>query len=252
MLDLLLDPNVIGVVYATGSTYIGMRFFRRFRRGRNIVAVTASATVEEKDPYARDSSDPFQCAVWEIRWFEQRLVDEKNLEVMDMTTCDDKDCVNCKQTRTSKAKYNLHQAEIKAAIERDKAKKAERFAIEQARKQRAEAKRKAEEKQLQLRREHEGRVQVDGHWVLRPAGVPDFAHGRIIYDTNTMSDYVHWAWTDRNSGKPMGCRSTYFSVDAPTPTHGQRKIDVIDHKQYEQYRDLRRQRRARHNMMGCG
>lgn len=197
MIEVLLDPAFIAAFGTFGGGFFLARAERRLKKKKSVEPVMEIA----KDPYARDSSDPYQCAIWEIRWFEKRLVDEGTLPLRDMSVCDDGACANCSPTREARIEHrtainqkNIEKAALEAKMQRDKAAREWQM-------------RKAQEAQ-----KHSGRTMVEGTWVTRPPGVPEWAAAKTMYDPNMLCDYIYWSWTDRATGTPMAAKSLTYDI----------------------------------------
>lgn len=137
----------------------------------------------------------FECAVYEIRLTEQKMVEAGVIQKNEMTICDNESCQNCAQTRADIDKQKNSCPRCGHTFDydgwcSDKCVAEHKKRVKSAVAMLDEAERK------------NARIRTVGSVKVRmPDVVPDHAYvGKEHYDPNTLTSFVIWKWTDTETG----------------------------------------------------
>jgi hypothetical protein len=208
------------MLVATGRTLAsGVSVLREGRKREPAVMSYKESSAAKLDAPPREKT-VFDCAVWDQRHFEKKLVEagiQANVEAM----CEDKECPECYPNRPGNGRPPVGIVRS-SGINRDKNKsiRAAQHALEKKRAAEAFAKSRAGKQRI---------LEVNGRLVPIPNNVPKFASAVMFYDPNILSDVIVWSWTLEGDpyGKPMAWRQNITpEVFNKFPVSGKKKSFV--------------------------
>lgn len=204
----------MSVVVGVGTFTLGLVEKRR-NRPPAVMSYRESSAAKLNAPPREKTV--FDCAVWDQRHFEKKLVEagiQANVEAM----CEDKECPECYPNRPGNSRPPVGIVQS-SGINRNKNKsiRAAQHAVEKKRAAEAFAKSRAGKQRT---------LEVNGRLVPIPNNVPKFASAVMFYDPNILSDVIVWSWTLEGDpyGKPMAWRQNITpEVFNKFPVSGKKK-----------------------------